>query len=918
VEFRLLGAVEVVVDGMPVDIGHARQQCVLASLALDANRMTSPDQLLDRVWGDNPPQRGRGAVHTYVSRLRRALLAAPGVGLDLRAGGYVLVADPMTIDIVQFRGLVESAARAPDDERRAALLTDALGLWRSEEAFGTLDTPWLNRVRESLHAERFAAELERNDVELRLGRHAQLVGPLTAATAANPWDERLAGQHILALYRSGRQSEALEAYQRFRRRLADELGTDPGAALQLLQQRILNADPALTAPAATRPPARPANVPRQLPAPSPSFLGRADELRELDAVAEGVPIVVIAGGGGMGKTWLALHWADRNLARFPDGQLYANLRGFDPTGEPVDPGVVVRGFLDALGVEPGRVPVDLDSQASLFRSTIAGRRMLVVLDNVRDTASAVPLLPGTADSTVMITSRRRPTGLVVSHGARVLALDVLPPDDARRVLLRGVGRAVDDGDQAAVTALLDHCSGLPLALGIAAARAALRPELPLSALVAELQAASGPLDAFDAGELTVNLRAVLATSVDALTPPAGEVFTLLGLGQGPDIGLDAVASLAAQPVTRTRALLAELATANLVVEQAPDRFRMHDLVRRYAVELAGAAGTADTAGAQERLLDHYLHTAHAAALLLSPHRDPLALGPARDGTVVADLADLDEAMAWFDAEHAVLLPTIRHAGEAGFHLHAHAIPWTLATYFDRRGHWQDWVAAQRIAVPAAASLGDWSAQAQAHRLLANAYSNLRAYNDALGHLESALALFEAHDNDAGRAHTQFDIALLFDRQSRPADALRHAVLSLRFYRATGSKVGEAVALNAVGWYHCELGEYQQAIENCRRALALTEAVGSLYGQANTWDSLGYAHHHLAEYSQAEECYGRAIALFREIGDSHAEALTLDHLGDTQDAAGGRDTARQTWRTALDLLDAVGHPEADQLRRKLAV
>jgi DNA-binding SARP family transcriptional activator len=912
VEIRLLGEVEVRIDGRVVDVGHARQQCVLASLAVEPNRPAPPDQLLDRVWGTRPPQRARGTLHSYVSRLRKALADAPSVGLDLRTGGYILSTDPLAVDIGRFRNLVATATRTPDDDQRAAMLTQALALWRGD-AFGMLDTPWLDSVREELHAERLAAELERNDVELRLGRHAQLVASLARSAAAHLWDERLAGQHMLALYRCGRQAEALEAYQRFRQRLADELGADPSPPLQLLYHEILTTDPALTAPPPRRSPVN-GNplVPRQLPAPSPSFVGRAKELRDLDRAVGSAPIVVVAAGGGMGKTWLTLQWSNRNAFRFPDGQLYANLRGFDPTGEPVEAAAVVRAFLSALGVEPARVPVDDDAQAGLYRSMVAGKRMLIVLDNVRDTAAAAPLLPGTQGSTVLITSRRRPTGLVVSHGARVLSLDVLPPDDARRVLLGGLGRSLSAAEHGAATELLEHCSGLPLALGIAAARAAIRPELPLSALAAEVRAASAPLDAFDTGELAVNLRAVLAASVDALSAAASNAFALLGLAPGADIGVDAVASLSALPVPRARTVLAELAAAHLVVEQAPGRFRMHDLVRLYAVELT-PSGASD---AERRLLDHYLHTAHAAALLLSPHREPLALTPAAPGAVVTALADLEQAMAWFDAEQTVLMATIRHAGESGLDAYACALPWTLATYYDRRGHWQDWVAAQQIAVEAAGRLGDWSAQAQAHRLLANAYSNLRTYDDALSHLHQALALFDEHDHDAGRAHTQFDVALLYDRQSRPADALRHAVLSLRFYRATGNQLGEAVALNAVGWYHCELGEYAEAIENCRAALDLTRAAGSAYGQANTWDSLGYAHHHLTEYPAAIECYEQAIGLFRDIGDSHAEALTLDHLGDSWAAAGERAKALDAWRTALDLLDVLNHPEADQLRRKL--
>jgi DNA-binding SARP family transcriptional activator len=899
VEIRLLGAVEVSIDGRRLDVGHMRQQCVLATLALEANRPVPAERLIDRVWGDQLPQRALITLQSYLSRLRKVLTPAQEVAIARRPGGYVLVADPATVDVHAFRQLVAQARAAAADADKAALLARALDLWRGQ-ALETLDTPWLSAVREGLDNERLAAELDRNESALRLGRHAELVAELTAAAAARPLDERIAGQTMLALYRCGRQADALETYHRLRRRLADELGTDPSPPLQRMYQQILTADPQLAAPAQpTRPPATgassagpgrqapPTPAPRQLPASPPVFTGRAGELTELTeltALVDGtdVPVVVVSGGGGIGKTWLALAWANRHADRYPDGQLYANLRGYDPTSEPLSPAVALRGFLDALGVDPARVPAGGEAQASLYRSLTAGRRMLIVLDNARDTDSVVPLLPAASGCTVLVTSRRHLTGLVVGHGARTLTLDPMPEHDARELLVRHLGRHRAADDKQDVAALLAHCAGLPLALAIVAARAVLRPELPLAAIADELRTATTRLDALDAGELTVNLRAVLACSARALTGAAARVFALLGLAHGPDIGLAAAASLAGLPVAEARTVLDQLTTANLVQQHTPGRYRMH----------------------------------HRAALLLSPHRDRLPLATPHIGTVIVELADLDSAMSWFTTEHPVLLATIRNAYDAGFDRYAVHLPWTLATYFDRRGHWDDWVLAQRTAVEAAQRLADAGAEAQARRLLANAYSNLRRYDEAHTQLRGTLDLLDEHDN-AARAHVHFDIALLFDRQSLPEQALPHAERSLACYRAVSNQLGEAVALNAIGWYHCQLGQYRQSIEQCRRALALAEQTGSLYGQANTLDSIGYAHHHLGEYEQATDAYGRAISLFRDMGDRHAEAITLGHLGDTYEAGGEPAKAHDMWRDALDILDELNHPDADDLRAKLA-
>ncbi|MFD4208698.1 BTAD domain-containing putative transcriptional regulator [Micromonospora tulbaghiae] len=938
VEFRVLGDLDVRIDGRAVRIGHARQQCVLAALLVEPNRVVATGQLISRVWGDEVPDGAAATLRGYLSRLRQALACADEVRIVRRHPGYLLAVDPDRVDLHRFRELTEQARRAGDDATAISCLERALGLWRGE-AFHGLTTPWLVAYRQTLDRQRLAAALDRNDIALRRGRHARLLPDVLALSSRYPWDERLAAQAMLALYRCGRQADALEHFHRMRRRLAAEIGTDPSPPLAQLYQQILTADAAIAppqfpeegAPAATATGPSPGGardagtVPRQLPASPGVFAGRTAQLARLDEQladvgrpnGTGSPVVIssIGGGGGVGKTWLALRWAHTNADRFPDGQLYVNLRGFDPTADPVAWPTAVRGFLEALGVEPARVPADPEAQASLYRTLVAGRRLLVVLDDARDAATVMPLLPGTPTSAVLVTSRRQLAGLVVTHGARPLPLDVLPDDEARELIVRQVGAARVAEQPDAVAGIVRFCGGLPLALGIVAARAALHPDLPLSSVAAELTTAASPLDALAGDEVTTNLRVVLSRSLAALTPAAAEVFTLLGLAPGPDIGRAAAAGLTARTPDELRPPLRELVDAHLVQEHVAGRYRMHDLVRTFAVERA-AGDESGSRLALRRLVDHHLHTAHAAALLLSPQRDPLTLAPAAPGVTAERLDDLAAALAWFTREHQVLLAIIEYAAGNGLDAAAGQLSWTLATYFDRQGHWHDWAAVARRAVEATGRSGDRPAQAQAHRLLAGACSNLGRYAEAQRNLLAALDLFAALGDDEGRAHTHFDLSMLHDRQRQPREALPHARRSLALYERVGSPLKQAVALNAIGWYHSQLGEHHDAIVYCRRALALSEQAGSAYGQANTWDSIGFAHHHLGEYDQAVDCFHQALALFAEIGDRHAEGIVLDHLGDTWAAAGRPDAARDAWRRSLALYEELGHADAEAVRRKL--
>ncbi|WP_157437404.1 AfsR/SARP family transcriptional regulator [Actinoplanes subtropicus] len=905
-EFVVLGDIEVRAGGRRVEIGHERQQCVLAALLVDAGRPVPAERLLDRVWGERAPQRVRGVLHSYLSRLRRIFAELDGPAIARRPAGYVLDTDPMSVDLHRFRVLATRARATADAGGAYELFEQALGLWCGEP-FGALDTPWLAEVRAALQRERLAAELDRNDVALAAGRHAGLLADLALRAGADPLDERLAGQLMLALYRCGRQADALRVYRDLHRRLAAELGADPVPPLQRLHQQILAGHPGLAARA-------PNGGPPRLPAPPAGFAGRCRELAELGAVLTGRPgpggaavIAVVGGTGGMGKTWLALRWAHDHADRFPDGQLYLNLRGYDPCGPPVAVAEALRGLLDALGVDPAAIPVEVDGQAALYRRLVAGRRLLIVLDNARDSNQVTPLLPGSPTAGVLVTSRHRLGGLITAYGARPLTLAALGDAEARDVLGRQLGPGRTALEPVAVDALLGQCAGLPLALSVVASRAALQPGLPLAALATELGEASARLDGLDAGELTANVRAVLSCSLEALPAPTVRAFALLGRAPGPEIGLDAAAGLLGVPVAHGRTLLRELADAHLVQEPAPGRYRMHDLVRLYAAEQT-ADGAAAAAG---RLLDHYLHTACAADHLLDPHRR--TIGPAAP---VAGIAGRHAALDWFATEHPALLAAVRQAERLGLDTHVWRLAWALNTYLARRGHWRHGVQVQESALAAVGRLADPAAEALVRRQLAYAYTFLGRNADAVPQLDLALDLFAAAGDLVGQGDAHRGLARAHARRHRFFPALDHAERALRLYQAAGHRSGEASALNAVGWFRAHLGDLDAALGYCERAARLHREIDDPYREALALDSLGYIHRGLGEPAAAIRRYLRACALFREVGDRYQEADSMVGLGDAQSDAGNTAGARATWCRALTVLERLNPSEADRIRARL--
>jgi DNA-binding SARP family transcriptional activator len=944
VDFGLLGPL-VVRDGTRhVPVSAPRQRVLLAALLLSAERVVSLDALADTLWEGPPPTGARGALHSAVQRLRSTL--GPAAQIVTQPPGYLIKVGGGEFDVRDFGILAargNAAAVTGDWAQAAGLLRKALGLWRGEPLADVPSRRLRDREVPPIEDQRLQALVARINADLHLGRHSELVAELRQLVAAHPLQEQFHAQLMLSLYRSGRQADALAVYQDVRRVLAGELGIDPGPELRLLHQRILAADadllalmgdgPADDTPAALSPssPARRDQtagrenvVPRQLPASARHFVGRTaalDALARLAAEAaeasQSTVISIIDGTAGIGKTTLALHFAHRVAGQFPDGQLYANLRGFDPAGPPMTPAEAIRYALDALAVPTARIPADLDSQAGLYRSLLAGKRVLVLLDNARDVDQVRPLLPASPGCLVIVTSRSQLISLVAVEGAVPLTLDVLADGEARELLTRHLGQDRVAGDPLAADELTRLCARLPLALSIAAARGASKPGLSLAALAAELRDAHGRLDALDAGHAAANVRAVFSWSYQQLDGTAARLFRLLGLHAGPDCGIAAAASLIGLPTAEVRRILGELTKAHLLAEHSPARFSCHDLLRDYAVELTQSADSeAERRAATGRMLDHYLHTAYAAALELHPTRKPITLGALLPGVTPEHISDAGQALTWFEGEHRVLMAAVGRALEAGFDTHAWQIVWALSRFLDVGGRWHDWAAIERIALAATQRLGDQAAEAYAHQRLGFVSARVGNYDDAYAHLELALRIHTESGNHIGRANVHNSLAITLNYQGRYREALGQAQQALEWWTAAADRSGQAVGLNSVGWFHVVLGDHQEALSYCQQAVDMFRDLGSQEGVANALDSLGYAYQQFGNLPEATACYQRALGLHRELGGRWGTAETLGHLGDTQHAAGNPADARAAWEEALVILEDLHHPDADQVRAKL--
>ena len=939
VRVRLLGPLDVVVDGAIRPVSGLRRKAILAVLSLRAGEIVSTDRLADIVWGDCPPTTPVNTLQSHVSHLRTvlgsraAILASPP--------GYVLDADDVTTDMRLAERLLHRATgapAAPDPAQRIRELREALALWRGTPLADLAGIPWLENQAHRLDLLQQQIRHALAEARLAAGEHTQLLPDLDQLAADHPLDERIHGQLMVALYRSGRQADALAAYRRLRITLNEQLGIDPGQALRDLETAILRQDASLSlalpvtvagrsqgAEAASVPqPRRVLPAPAQLP-PSPgSFAGRDAELASLDAMlpgadaGSGVVIATVTGTAGVGKTALALRWAHRARERFPDGQLYVDLRGFDPNRPATDPNDALRGFLGALGVPPERVPDNREAKAGLYRSLLDGRRVLVVLDNARDAEQVRPLLPGSSASMVLVTSRSQLTGLVAAEGARPVGLCLLTVPEAYELLVLRLGECRVAAERQAAEQIIASCARLPLALTIAAARAAERPSFPLAAIAAELRD-SAVLDALDGGVPGSGVRAAFAGSYRALSTDAARLFRLLALHPGRDISLAAAASLLGAPPGQARKLLSELARAHLLGEHSPGRFACHELLRAYAAEQARIRDDADLRiAALRRVLDHFLHTSYAGTRLLEPYLAPFAPAPLLPGVTLGDVSTACRADDWFATEYPALLTAVTTAADAGLASTAWQLAWTLTSFQLRQGYWDDHALAQQAGLNAARRAGDRAGEAHALLALGIGYSRAGRDDDAEPLYARSLRLLSGHDGYlASQALTHTGLMQLSASEGCLTDALRHAQRARALHLAAGNALLAARSLNDVGYCHALAGNYRQAIAHCELSLAQLGASGEPRYEAPVWRSLGFIYHQLGSHRRAIDCYERSLELSRTLCDRFCEAGTLGDLGDVYHSAGEADAARHAWARALRILKEIEHPDAGLISARLA-
>jgi tetratricopeptide (TPR) repeat protein len=667
----------------------------------------------------------------------------------------------------------------------------------------------------------------------------------------------------------------------------------------------------------------PVVVPRQLPASVPVFVGRRGALRTLSQVLHepsgAAAIIAIGGTAGVGKTALAVYWAHQVAAQFPDGQLYVNLRGFDPSAAPVTPAEAVAVLLAALDVPPQQLPASVDARLALYRSLLIGRRMLVVLDNARDAAQARPLLPGSPTCRVLVTSRTQLAGLVARESADLVTLDVLDADEARELLAARLGAARVAESDAAVDQIIEHCARLPLALCVIAARAALRPDLSLAGIAEELAVSRPALRRFEVGgDPAADVGAAFSWSYQWLTEPAKRMFRLLGLHPGPEISAAAAASLAGLAPEAAGVLLTELVDCCLLTRLPGDRYSFHDLLRAYAADRAEAdEDGAERAAALRRMCDHYLHSAYHAALLAEPRQQLRPPPPAGPGVLPESMPHQQAAMDWFDREFGVLVGLVGLAAANGLDAHAMRLPLTLRQSLQRRGLWEDWESTHATALAVSERVDDPWTRAVLQLSLANCHVSRKRWEHAQELLHAALAVLAELDDRLGQAHCYVHLGRAAARRGRDDEAIELTWNAHRIYTAIDDPYGQAGCLINIGLWCLHLRDYEQSRRTLASARQLCAEHGDHRGEAQAVGNLGLAYQGLGDYAQAVACHQRGAELFHAAGDLYFEAVVLAELGDAYRLAGDLAAAVAAWERSARCYEQIRHSEADVLRARVA-
>ncbi|MGW1377072.1 AfsR/SARP family transcriptional regulator [Streptomyces sp. NPDC002446] len=1002
-DIYVLGPICLGIQDDRVPLGSDKERCILASLALSAGRPVALQTLIDRLWDGTPPGKARESVHTYVSRLRKTLRTSTATSVPVisqHAHTYTLAIAPDRVDWHRFKKLTTQARAASDDGNEAAaatLLHEADALW-DEEALAGLPGLWPERIRARLAEERLVAATSRVAAELRLRRFHSAVGPLSSLIAQHPYDELLLEYLMLAYYGCGRHADALRVYQQARRRLREELGADPSTQLTRVHQQILCRAPlpelipypahARPAPAA-EPTARAAAVPPRVAAPAPApasapgvaaprnlprhtaLVGRRAEMRRLCAAVDDAaggrdggpaPAVIaleaISGMAGVGKTAVAVSAAHRLGERFPDGQLYLDLRAHAGVQDPLNAGAALSTLLRLLGVAPDAIPGEIEERTALWRTLLGRKRAVVILDDAASTDQVRPLLPDSGSpSLVMITSRRHLAGL---PGAHWLALDVLPPDDATALFRKFAGRE-RTRDATAVDHIVQLCGYLPLAIEIAANRFNARPSWTLATLCERLSSGPGRL-----GELCdgySEIARAFEMSYQTLTGTQQSVFRHLALHLGANFGPHAAAALVNLPVAETERLLETLLHCHLLQEPTPHRYRFHDLLGEFARALVFSEDTREERDrALRRLVDFYLHAADTADTLLYPRR--LRLPRLHPGTAVPSpslppLRHADDAKEWLTVERSNLLTVECHARTHGPSDRAALLSHALSGFLDAECHWTDTDRMQRHAVDHWERVGDRHALCLALLDLGATHANTSRYPQAEEAARRALDLARAVDApDAqaealralgilqwhlGRNHAALDLhqeALQIQRRSGDAwdlarcennigisliylgehrEALQYVTSAIQHFRLTGDERNVAKCINNLGDLHMRMGDSVTARRSYEESLALAASLGNLADQAATKANIAgilIASPNPQDLASGLDMFQECLVIFRRLGDRRNEANTLIGIGTAHHRLGHYAQAAGHHAKALELARDIGaaHEETQALHR----
>jgi DNA-binding SARP family transcriptional activator len=904
--FAVLGPVRARRGEEAVGTGSPQQRALLAALLLREGRTATAAELIDALWGEEPPSQALAALRTYASRLRKVL--DPGV-LVSESGGYAvrgLGEGALDLAVAQeLAAEAEKARGAGDPGRARAALGRALALWDGEALAG-VPGPYADAQRVRLEEWRLQLLESRLDMDLEQGCHAEAVSELTALTAEHPLRERLRELLMLALYRSGRQAEALAVYTDTRQLLADELGVDPRPGLRELQQRILRADPGLAEPSSPAPEPAAAPVrPAQLPATVPDFTGRSAfvaELGEVLASAEGrvMAVSAVAGIGGVGKTTLAVHVAHQARAAFPDGQLYVDLQGAGAAS--AEPETVLGSFLRALGTMDSAIPDSLEERAALYRSVLDGRRVLVLLDNARDAAQVRPLLPGTEGCAALVTSRVRMVDLA---GAHLVDLDVMSPDEALSLFTKIVGEERVASEREAALDVVAACGFLPLAIRIAASRLAARRTWTVSVLAAKLADERRRLDELQAGDLAV--KATFELGYGALEPPQARAFRLLGLADGPDISLAAAAAVLDLPPEETEDLLESLVDTSLLESAAPGRYRYHDLVRLYARACAERDEwpPSEQLAAMSRLLDFYLATAAVVYAMERPgdrlvdHLEPTSYPGLEFG-------DRHGAQDWLYAEAVCLLACAAQcAGRAETLPRAIDLLWAAHDLSESGANSKGYEATSKALLESARLHGDPRSEARALTTLVNVHHVSGRFEQAAQEAERATLLAQQAGDLLPVCWASNARGIIALYQSRHQDGEEHLSRAIEHFRTLGDRPGEASALCNLSRIHLATGRTGSAVALAREGIEIYDAMGNSMRGANARYALGLALTQSGELDSAAERLHEALEVFRDSRQRLWEGMSLFRLAEVDLAARRPAQAAAGAEMALTVLRGIG-------------